>query len=83
MTSPTGLHRVPRSFARFPVLVAAALMVAAAAETRAAQPSYDLQVAFDIGQAKIIDTATIDAGRGTESSIDRGDRTVRSACSHS
>jgi hypothetical protein len=63
----------------FVLLAAGVLLLGVAAFLRfvavppAEQPRYDLKVAFDLSQARIIGTATIDAARGTELSIHRGD----------
>lgn len=58
------------------MLLAGALVAVHGTATRGAQPSYDLQVALDVSQAKIVGTATIDVPNGTELSIDRGDLTI-------
>ncbi len=41
-------------------------------------PTYDLKVAFDMPNSKIIGTATIDTPQGAELSISRGDLQIRS-----
>jgi hypothetical protein len=55
------------------LLLGVAVFLKYAAVPPAEQPSYDLKVAFDLSQARIMGTATIDAARGTKLSIHRGD----------
>jgi len=54
-------------------LLAAVVFLTYAAVAGAEYPSYDLKVTFDLSQARVMGTATIDAARGTELSIYRGD----------
>jgi hypothetical protein len=54
-------------------LLAAVVFLTDAAVAGAEYPSYDLKVTFDLVQARVIGTATIDVARDTELSIYRGD----------
>ena len=54
-------------------LLIAALAVASVAVASERYPTYELQVVFDLPQAKLIGAATIDVPQGKELSIDRGD----------
>jgi hypothetical protein len=53
-------------------LLALVLAAASAAGGAAEQPTYDLDVAFDVPRARIVGTATIDVTPGTELSISPG-----------
>jgi hypothetical protein len=55
-----------------PILLAL-LVVGQAALARAEQPTYHLDVEFDVACARIAGTARLDVARGTELSIERGD----------
>ena len=61
-----------------PYLLAAALALACTSSVSAEQGSYDLSITFDLPHARIIGTATIDAQRGAELPIDRGDLRILS-----
>lgn len=61
-----------------PCLLAAALAIAGMAVASESDPTYELHVAFDIPRATIIGTAIIDAHKGAELSIDRGDLRILS-----
>lgn len=55
------------------MLAVAVLVIGHAAFARAEQPTYELEVAFDVARAKIVGAATVEVARGTELLIDRGD----------
>ncbi|MBI4194273.1 MAG: hypothetical protein HY526_04260 [Betaproteobacteria bacterium] len=59
-------------------LLAAALAIGDAAVASAGPPTYDLRVTVDVSRAMLTGRATIDAPRGAELSIDRGDLRILS-----
>jgi hypothetical protein len=63
----------PRNRRTAILLLATAAILTCAAVARAEHPNYELKVTFDLSQSRIMGTATIDAARGTELSIYRGD----------
>jgi len=61
-----------------PYLLAAALAVASMAVASEEDPTYDLEVRFDVPRATIIGIATIDAQKGAKLSIYPGDLNILS-----
>lgn len=71
-------HGVRTKYAALYMLAVIALAIACASSVRAEQPGYDLNISFDVPMAKIIGTAIIDAPKGAELSIYRGDLRILS-----
>ena len=71
-------HGIRTKNAALYLLAVVALAIACATGVRAEQPGYDLNISFDVPMAKIIGTAIIDAPKGAELSIYRGDLRILS-----